>query len=96
MILRGVWWRRDLLELHSPTTATALEEQLLNQLREAERQVRDLRLENEKLTGTIQVHELQIKQLAAVNERNQMRIESETAELAQRIALATTPVGTRQ
>lgn len=79
---------RTLLVRTMPEMTTALEEQLTLRLAEANKQVHELEVENDKLKSMLKVHELEIRLLVGVNERNQVRVEAETAEWAQRVALA--------
>jgi hypothetical protein len=71
--------------------ASALHEDLERRLADAERQMRELRFDNERLDSMLKIRDEELKLLTAVNVRNQTRVEAETAEAAQRIALSQIP-----
>jgi hypothetical protein len=76
-------------------SVTPEEQRLQTQAAYLQRQLQDLQVENETLKSRVQIQELQIRLLTSVNERNQKRVEAETAEYAARIALATGPLDKR-
>jgi hypothetical protein len=60
---------------------------LARRLADVERQIAELRHDNEVLDSTLKVREEEVRLLTALNARNQERINAETAEYARRVAL---------
>ena len=98
---RSLWGRvsspfRARKSTSSAQALSALERQQAQQIEYLHTEIRGLQLEIEKLKGTIEVQQLEIRQLTAVNERDHVRVQAEQAEFAARIAAATGPRGERQ
>ena len=92
--LNSAWWQnlafgftRRTTYRSSPPEASPQEHHLRQLLAERERRIEDQDVEIRRLQSTVKVQELEIRLLVAVNERNQQRVESETAEYSHRIAL---------
>ena len=82
--LAGLWWLRNRQQ-------SASEEDLQRRLADADKQIRDLQYDIERLRNQLAISQEDVKGLTALNIRNQTRIEAETAEAAQRIAMASMP-----
>ena len=82
--------------LSAAVALTPLEQQQAKQIEYLQAELRGRDLEIEKLKGTIEVQKLEIRQLAAVNERDHIRVQAEQAEFAARIAAATGQRSERQ
>ena len=85
-IWRAAWWQ--VRSRFRRREATAREEQLRLQLDEALARIRDLEFEGDKLKSLNRLLELEVAGLVGVNERNQQRVNAETAEWSQRAMLA--------